>query len=254
MNVIENRFNVILSSDKDIATGIIEMCDDLNINEMISLSSQLQNELRTRLSMHKLEETVWDRLLTIMSPNEMSEDVLDYLIQNRISLPTLCHVQLQDKWLMKLIAYDEAPLYMLAKRYYLSDQYSILDFLQFYYRYLWHRNDISLHLLDIYRKNGKRRLLIFLCSKNKNFEHKESLRWHQVADQIQGLTNSADITSIYKEHKNVGIVLAEIATNYFTSDEILLELSSVKGIPYASEIRKNSERTLKMKRIVEQHW
>ena len=109
-----------------------------------------------------------------------------------------------------------------------------------------------MHLLDIYGNADKRRLLIFLCSKNEDFEHKEILQWHQVADQVRGLTNSTDIKSIYMEYQNVGIVLTEIASNYFTSEEILLELLSAKGIKYASKIRKNSEETLKLKRIVEQ--
>lgn len=251
MNVIENRLNVILSRDDDIATGILQMCEGLNTDETISLSTQLQNELRDRLATNKLEEDVWDSLLSIMSPNELSENVLNYLIENRISLPILCHMQLQDKWLTKLLSFDEAPLYTLAKRYYLLDQYSLLDFLQFYNQYLWNKSDLCLHFLDIYGNVDKRGLLIFLCSKNEEFDHKEMLQWHQIADQIHGLTNSTDIKAIYKEYQNVGIVLTEIASNYFTSEEILLELLSVKGIKYANKIRKNSEETLKLKRIVE---
>ena len=252
MNMIENRLNAILAKHEDIATGILQMCDDLNADERISLSSQFQNELRTCLATNKFEEDVWDRLLSVMSPNELSEDVLSYLIQNGISLPTLCHMQLQDKWLMKLIAYDDAPLYTLAKRYYLSDKYSMLDFFQFYDQYLRNRDEVSLQLLDIYGNADKRGFLIFLCSNNKEFEYKERLQWHQVADQVQSLTNSKEIESIYKAYRNVGTVLAKVATNYFTSEEVLLELLSVKGITYANEIRKNSEKTLKMKRIAEQ--
>ena len=37
--------------------------------------------------------------------------------------------------------------------------------------------------------------------------------------------------------------------NYFTPKEILLELLSVKGILYANKIRKNSEKTLKLKQL-----
>ena len=57
---------------------------------------------------------------------------------------------------------------------------------------------------------------------------------------------------IYKEYKTVGIVLTEIANNYFTPNEILLELLSVKGILYANKIRKNSEKTLRLKKLAEQ--
>ena len=252
MNVIERKLDVILSGDDDVANKILQMCEDLNIDEMVSLNPQLLNELKDRLATNKMEEDVWDSLLSIMSPDELSEDILNYLIQNRISLTRLCHMQLQDKWLIKLISCDEAPLYTLAKRYYLSDKYSLLDFLQFYNQYLLNKSDVCLHLLDIYGNADKRGLLIFLCSKNEDFEHKKMLQWHRVADQVRGLTNSTDIKSIYKEYQNVSIVLAEIASNYFTSEEILLELLSAKGIKYANTIRKNSEETLKLKRIVEQ--
>lgn len=252
MNVMESKLNEILSKAGDVAAEILQMCEDFTTDEMISLNFQLQNELRIRLATNKLEEDVWDRLLSIMSPNELSEDVLNYLIRNHISLPMLCHMQLKDKWLMKLMAYDDAPVYTLARRYYLSDKYSSEDFLQFYNQCLRNKDDISLHLLDVYSQADKRGLLIFLCSNNKDFEHKERLQWYRVADQVRGITNSADITSIYKEYRNVGIVLTEIASNYFTPEEILLELLSVKGILYANKIRKNSEKTLKLKQLAEE--
>jgi hypothetical protein len=252
MNTIENKLNEILSKDGDIATEILEVLEDFNAGEAVSLNSKLQNELKTRLSMNPMKEEVWDALLSIMQADELSEDVLNYLIRNHISLPMLCHMQLKDKWLMKLMAYDDAPVYTLARRYYLSDEYSSEDFLQFYNQCLRNKDDISLHLLDVYSQADKRGLLIFLCSNNKDFEHKERLQWYRVADQVRGITNSADITSIYKEYRNVGIVLTEIASNYFTPEEILLELLSVKGILYANKIRKNSEKTLKLKQLAEE--
>ena len=183
-----------------------------------------------------------------MVPEEISEDVLAYLIQNNISSLALCHMQLQDKWLKKLVVFDDAPLYTLAKRYYLLEKYSPLDFLQFYNQYLRNRDDVSMHLLDLYKTADKRGLLIFLCSNNTNFENAEMLKWHQVADQVRVLTNSEEITTIYKAYQNIGIVLTEIAGNYFSSEDILLELLSIKGITHANKIRKASENTLKLKR------
>lgn len=251
MNAIEQRIDEILSTGGG-ATEILQLCDELNADEKISLSIQIQNKLKTALATSSLEEAVWDRLLVMISPNELSEDVFNYLIQNGISVLLLCHMQLQDKWLMKLIEFDEAPLYTLAERYYLSDNYSSLDFLQLYNKYLRKRDDLCLHLLDIYRVADKRGLLIYLCSNNGDFEYKERLQWYRAADQVRGLTNSADITSIYKEYQKVGIVLTEIALNFFTSDEVLLELLSVKGITNANRIRESSENTLRLKRMVEQ--
>ena len=252
MNVMESKLNEILSKAGDVAAEILQMCEDFTTDEMISLNFQLQNELRIRLATNKLEEDVWDRLLSIMSPNELSEDVLNYLIRNHISLPMLCHMQLKDKWLMKLMAYDDAPVYTLAERYYLSDEYSPEDFLQFYNQCLRNKEDISLHLLDIYGHAKKRGLLIFLCSNHKDFAYKEKLQWHRVADQVLKMTNSEDIQAVYEKYRKIGVVLIEIANNYFTPKEILLELVSVKGILYANKIRKNSEKTLKLKQMAEQ--
>lgn len=251
MNVIEIEISILLSGNGDIAAEILQMIEERRTNDNITLCPQIQNELMNRLAGNRFEEDVWDRLLSIMSPNELSEGLLNYLIQNQISLLRLCHLPLQDKWLMKLIDYDDAPLYTLAKRFYLSDQYSPLEFLQFYKQYLHSKNDISLHLLDVYRNAVKRRLLLFLCLNDKEFEDKEKLQWYQIADQVRGVSNSKDITCIYKEYLNVGIVMTEIASNYFTSEEILLELSSAKGIQHASEIRKLSKNTLRLKRIAE---
>lgn len=252
MNTIENKLNEILSKDGDIATEILEVLEDFNTGEAVSLNSKLQNELKTRLSMNPMKEEVWDALLSIMQADELSEDVLNYLIRNHISLPMLCHMQLKDKWLMKLMAYDDAPVYTLARRYYLSDEYSSEDFLQFYNQCLRNKEDISLHLLDIYGHAKKRGLLIFLCSNQKDFAYKEKLQWYRVADQVSGMTNSTDIQAVYEAYRKIGVVLIEIANNYFTPKEILLELVSAKGILYANKIRKNSEKTLKLKQMAEQ--
>ena len=198
MNAAERRLNEILSEDGDIANEVLQMCEDFDTGETVSLNSGLQNELRNRLATNPLEEAAWNDLLPIIKPDELSEDLLRYLIKNRISLLTLCHLQLPDEWLMKLVAYDEAPVYMLAERYYLSDKYSPLEFLKFYNQYLRGRDDVSLHLLDVYGKVDKRGLLIFLCSNNENFEDTERLQWYRIAEQVRGITNSTDIQSIYK--------------------------------------------------------
>ena len=86
---------------------------------------------------------------------------------------------------------------------------------------------------------------------NKDFAYKEKLQWYCVADQVRKMTNSADIQAVYEEYRKIGVILTEIASNYFAPKEILLELVSVKGILYANKIRKNSEKTLKLKQMSE---
>lgn len=249
MSVTEKKIDLLLSGNGDIAAGILQMLEDWHTDDNITLSPQIQHEFLNRLAGSKFEEEVWDRLLSVMATDALSEELLGYLIQNQISLCTLCHLPLQDKWLMKLMDFDYAPLYTLAKRYYLSDQYSSLEFLQFYNQYLHNRNDVSFHLLEIYRNADKQKLLLFLCLNDKKFEDRETLQWYQAADLVRGLSDPKEIACIYEEYRNVGVVMAEIARNYFTSDEILLELSSVKGIRNAAEIRKMSKNTLQLKQI-----
>ena len=241
-----------MSADGDIAAEILQLCDGLPAGEAISLNPRLQNELLTRLAENKLEEEVWDTLLPMLSPDEIADAVFDHLLQNKLSLLTLCHMPLQDEWLLKLTAYDDAPLHTLAKRYYLSDAYSASDFARFYDRYLRSREDIALHLLDIYGNVCKRSLLIRLCSENSAFAYKEELLWHSVADRVRSLTDSTEIAPLYREYRNAGTVLAAIAANSFTPEEILRELQNVKGIANAKKVRKNAANTLQQKRIAAQ--
>ena len=252
MDTIESKLNEILSKDGDVAAEILHVFEDFNTGETVSLNPELQKKLKNRLSMNPLEDEVWEALLSIIRADELSEDVLNYLIRNHISLSMLCHMQLKDKWLMKLMAYDDAPVYTLAKRYYLLDEYSPEDFLQFYNQYLHNKDDISLHLLDIYEQAEKRGLLIFLCSNQEDFAYKEKLQWYRVADRVRGMTNGTELQAVYEAYRKIGVVLIEIASNYFTPKEILSELLSVKGVSYASKIRKNSEKTLKLKQMAEQ--
>lgn len=250
--MFENRITNILSSDDDVAINIIQVCKNVNENGGVLLAVEIQERIMNRLLANSLEEEVWDMLLSVIDPKGLSEKVLNYLIQNNISLLRLCHMQLQDKWLIKLLEYDEAPLYTLSKRFYLSKEYSSIDFLEFYNHYLFNKSDLSLYLLELFEDSDKRSLLLFLCLINEEFKYREYLEWHQVSDRVRCSTYSEEIVDIYNAYRNNGIVLSKIATNYFTPNEILLELLSVKGIKYASQIRRSSEKTLKLKQSIKQ--
>ena len=250
MNPFEEKIIVFLSEKADFPGNLLKLLENLSVTEEISINSQIQDELRNRLKATIMEEEIWDTLLPILPPNELSEDLLKYLITNNIATVTLAHLQLPDKWLLKLAIYDDAPLYTLAKRYYLSKEYTSLDFLHFYKQHLQSKSDIVLYLLDAYPKAEKRSLLIFTCTNDRHFEKQEAVQWHQEADRVQGLTASNELSSVYQKHPNNGIILKQMAANYFTPDEILLELTAIKGIPYASEIRKISSNTLTVKRVV----
>ena len=59
--------------------------------------------------MTALEEKIFD-----IPISEFTDEILEYLIDNKIAITELSHIELPEKWLVKLIKYDSMPLYRLA--------------------------------------------------------------------------------------------------------------------------------------------
>ena len=78
-----------------------------------------------------------------------------------------------------------------------------------------------------------RRLLLFLCSVDDSFEYKEKLEQFRAAGLVRGFTDAESLAAVYEKNRNAGIVLKEIAANYFTPEDVLRDLLSVKDISYA---------------------
>ena len=159
---------------------------------------------------------------------------------------------LDDKWLFKLINYDDAPLYTLSKRYYLMNKYSDSDFVQFYNQYLFCKQEILQNLLERNRDANRRKLLMFLCLHDERIDDKSQIQYHQVADEIRISLESHVIVNAYEKYRTNGIVLREIADNYYTPSEILNKLSVIKGVSFANEIRRKSKITLQIKNNMNQ--
>lgn len=68
--------------------------------------------------MTALEEKIFD-----IPISELSDEILEYLIDNKIAITELSHIELPEKWLVKLIKYDSMPLYRLAYKYYIDDNF-----------------------------------------------------------------------------------------------------------------------------------
>lgn len=251
MNELENKIEQILSYSGDVSHLLLQTCNLADKNKKTTLNCKIQATLRTRLSESENEEDVWNELLDLIFPDDLSDETFAYLLKREMCIMTLCHMPLRDEFLSKLTKYDDAPVYLLAQRYYLSSEYSLEQFAWFYHRYLSDREDISLHLLDIYGYTEKRNLLIYLCSRKTSFARKNELCLHMIADKIRVLTDSKEISELYHEHENDGLILAEIASNYNTSEEILKILSEVKNVRQANIIRKRSQTTLMTKKICE---
>lgn len=239
----ENILHMILEKRENISE---EMLDTLNMicSDEICVDPELLNKIVSGFYMHPYEEQIWENILSVISPASLSDGTIKYLIEHNIGIISLCHMQLSDYWLKELIPYDEAPLINLAKRYYLSDKYSTMDFSKFYLKYLSHNSHVSIYLLDLYNYTPKRGLLIYLCHTDVNFEYKEKLNLYIVADQARSITESAEIIDIYERYKNNGIILLSLAENPFTPSYIILEMTKIKGVSYASKIRATSRNTM----------
>lgn len=250
MEQFEQMLKAMLKSSNDISTTIIECIGSCSANANIVLSNACWQELISYINGNEHEEDVWEKLLSCVSAEQIPDEIICYLIQKKYALMSLCHLPLADKWLKQLIAYDDAPMYTLAQRQFLNDQYSFSDFICFYKEFLYENDDIALYLLEMYKNAKKYDLLLFLCSNNQYFNNKEKLQWYIVANQIKTTTDPQMIADKYKEYQKVGVVLLSIVHNYFAPNDILVELASLKGIANAAKIRKISEETLKLKKNI----
>ncbi len=247
MDSFENIINELQETDEDNMDFILNKMKYLEKTDKKEISPEILHRLIIRLDLNPKREELWNCLLSYLIPEKIPNEMIEYFIKNKVAIMQLCHMELQDKWLKKLAVYDDAPIYTLAKRIFLSDNYSDLDFVDFYQQYLDNKSDVSSYLLDSFEDATKRNLLIYLCFQNDEFENKEKLEWYSIAEQLKNMTDEGQITEMYEKYQDVAVILCSIAGNLFTSKDILLKLSKVKGINGANEIRKSSNKSLRLK-------
>ncbi len=247
----ENKLSELLEKDVDFCKEVIDLIYSsvCEIND-ITLPYDIQHRIMAKLIGSNYEKEAWEAILSVLSSSEVSDDIVEYLIKNKIALTDLCHMNLKNKWLSKLIPYDDAPVYTMASRYYLSEDYSPNDFIEFYNLHLHKYDYISIHLLELYKNAPNRELLKYLCFNNNNFSKKEALNQQIIADKLLSETDEKEIYNIYNTYSDIGDILLSIAKNYFTPKDILKELCSVKNVKYASEIRQLSKENLKIQESV----
>ena len=192
----------------------------------------------------QIDEETWECILEKVD-FELPNVVFDYLIDNELAIMSLCHMSLLDEQLKRLVSFDDAPLYTLAKRYVTLDKYTDYDFISFYNEYLSFNDVLCIHLLDIYNNSSKRNLLISLCDENDNFIYKDVIQEYKISNMMRGETSSEMISKIYSEYKQSSIVLLAIAGNLNTPYSILEELSLISGIKNAKSIRNLCLNTIK---------
>lgn len=208
------------------------------------LSEDVQKQLIT-LFQNTEETELWELLLEHVDCSSLSDDVISYLINNKIALVSLCHLPLKDKWLKKLIYYDEDALMQLSERYYLSNLYSDSFFAEFYYHYLSKSQRCIQLLLDFYEDSSKRTLLLYLCKSDPNYQ--QFINSYLIADTMTKCTDPDKIRATYNQYNQNAIIVTKIAKNYFTPNDILLSLFQTQNCPFASSIRKASKKTFETK-------
>ena len=105
------------------------------------------------------------------------------------------------------------PLYRLAYKYYIDDNFSKKKFAEFFRRYLKDSPDIVSTLLDLSEGRLKRRELIELCIESNNNCIRKYGESYSLADYVKNLNDPIKILMCYRENSDNSIIVKEVAKN-----------------------------------------
>lgn len=181
---------------------------------------------------------------------EFTDEILEYLISNEIALMQLAHMDLPEKWLIRLIEYDSMPVYRLAYKYYVDKRKSSEDFVRFCSQYLVKCPEIASILLDEKGEKLKKSELIKLCIESDNSYLQELGKSYALAEHVESLHDTIEISKLYKQNINNSIVLKAVAGNGFTSLNTLLELEKIQKLNGAKLIRMIARENLQRRNLL----
>ncbi len=206
-----------------------------------NIDERLLDEIIFKLNSRKERDCFWESILDFLSP-ESFNSVFEYLVDEDIAVCKMGHMDLEDDKLEILSGYVEEALFTLAKRIYKGKQYSVDEFCDLLKK---HDTGVILDqlLLVIPNNDEKKKALYYFYSQKEEYGSKiiELIN-------VEKLIVTENIDEIQKafESKNYLFYLA-ISKNLFTPSDILEELSKIKGMKFASEIRTNSQNTKRIK-------
>ena len=180
---------------------------------------------------------------------EFSDDVLEFLLSNEISVIGLAHMDFPEKWLIRFMQYDSMASYRLVHKYYTDEECSETKFLDFVKQCANTYPDIVLNLLEFSEDNRKRRILLKACMESDNSNIRECAKSYALAEQVKILKDENEIAKIYCEKKADSIVQKAIAENSFAPLKILNILTEVKDIKGAKSIRVAAKKTIHKKNL-----
>lgn len=205
-------------------------------------------ELTTLIHKDEKREEVWDIILDYIDGNVIDDRIFNYLYDNSISLVSLSHCNLNDKYLIKLSNTYEEAFVTLARRYYFQTEHSVLDFTK-----LMNKCKFESVFMVIFHDETNvtlKGLILHEIIRNSNYCSEELKR---ISERIlfskQLFCTNDDNLIRYAVSLNDYILLVSISQNINTPTYILEELLNVSKIKYASKIRQNCLETLKIKKI-----
>jgi hypothetical protein len=230
------------------------------------ISNLLLNKLSTTRMLEKIEQTLphdtiddpillydlikfmddrserdefWDCIIFFVSPKAIDDKCFAYFLKNNISLLKLAHMQLKNKQLERLSeTYDEASL-TLANRLYCLEKYSISEFKAFIIN--CDNESTMYYLLNLGELNKEKFKLIIETINNKAVFSSQLKLYAKEIEMTVILENTNDVALIRNMYKtNNARYLLSISKNTNTPQDILMILSKISGIKFASKIRSNS--------------
>ena len=184
------------------------------------------------------ESDFWDFILPILDSKSLSDKVIQYLINNNICITTLGHMNLSEKWLIKLAPIVEEALFTLSQIYYLNNSYSLLKF-QKLLNHFRENSSLFYYLLHIEPNNWEKwKWLIFYSNKYVKDSAIQNLSQNILLSEVLSKTNDiVYLTEQYQKNTTNPYILLGLASNFFTPNEILSNLIKISSVKYAKKIR-----------------
>lgn len=238
--------NASLADLRVIITDEFYLYKYLHSQDICILNENLINTVKEKLKGTELEERFWSECLFYIHKDSLNDELIDYLITNRISILKLGHLLLPDKFLLRIANQVDEAVLTLGKRYYTDKNYSSYDFAELLKNFkdnewLWR----SLVNMDS-ECDEKRRVLLKSLFSITDFKELKRLVVEQQIEKHLAKTKSTKQIEKYYRTNNFCYIRA-IAENPITPIYILNELVNIKNVKYANQIRTLASKNLSMK-------
>lgn len=195
-----------------------------------------------------LNEEFWSSVLGVITAESLSEKTINFLYKHEISVISMCHKNLPEKWMIKYSEFDDEPLYKLADRY--MQESDDESFAKYVMKYAVNSEPIYEYLAKYVPYSSKWKTLIYLGMHCENYKIRIFAKDCFDIFQIGISVDAEQIRSAFEEHKEDPEWLLSIATNPNTPSDILKDLSSISQIRLAKKIRIAANETINLKQTL----